>query len=103
MNYVGEKPVDPITFGIYPDSNGAASTTLYEDDGISPAYKQERFRRTNINVGRAAAGYTVSLSSPAGSYDPGPRKFNFVIKGEGRVPRVLTVADDGTSRKLPIR
>lgn len=103
MNYVGEKPVDPITFSVFPDSTGSASTTLYEDDGLSPAYKQERFRRTNINVVRAAPGYTVSLSSPAGSYNPGPRKFSFIIKGEGRAPRALTVADDGTSRKLPIR
>ena len=71
MNYVGEKPVDPITFSIYPDSNGSASTTLYEDDGVSPAYKQERFRRTSISVTRAASGYTVSLGSPAGSYNPG--------------------------------
>ncbi len=103
MNYVGEKPVDPITFSVYPDSNGSASTSLYEDDGVSPAYKQERFRRTSINVMRAATGYSLSLSSPSGSYNPGPRKFSFVIKGEGRAPRVLTVADDGTSRKLPIR
>ena len=27
-NYVGEKPVDPITFNIYPDERGSASTTL---------------------------------------------------------------------------
>src|ERR1044071_8625529 len=31
LNYVGEKPVDEITFNIYPDDTGAASTTLYED------------------------------------------------------------------------
>jgi alpha-glucosidase len=103
MNHVGEKPVDPITFSIYPDSNGSASTTLYEDDGVSPAYKQERFRRTNVNVVRAGAGYMVRLSPPAGSYDPGSRKFSFVIKTEGRLPRIATVSDDGTARKVPVR
>ncbi len=103
LNFVNEKPVDPITFSIYPDSNGAASTLLYEDDGISPAYEQQGFRRTTINVERSATGYTVTMGAPSGLYKPGPRNFAFVIKSESRVPRVTTVPDDGTPRKLTIR
>src|SRR5688572_28322286 len=103
MSYVGEKPVDPITFSIYPDSSGSASTTLYEDDGVSPSYKQERFRRTSINVIRSAAGNMIMIASPVGLYNPGPRKFTFVIKSEGRVPRLATVSDDGTPRKVHMR
>src|SRR5690349_13329002 len=48
LNYVGEKPVDPITFNIYPDNAGTASTTLYEDDGLTPTYKDGNFLRTTI-------------------------------------------------------
>lgn len=75
MNYVGEKQSDPITFNVYPDENGAASTILYEDDGTSPAYKNGAFRRTTVSFknGRSQVGATE------GSYDPGPRKFNFII------------------------
>src|SRR4030095_12237937 len=42
MNYVGEKPFDPITFSIYPDDKGSASTSLYEDDEIGRASCRER-------------------------------------------------------------
>jgi alpha-glucosidase (family GH31 glycosyl hydrolase) len=103
QNYVGEKPADPITFNIYPDDKGAASATLYEDDGVSPAYKQGGFRRTSINVSRVAGVYSVSLGAPAGSYNPGPRKFSFVIKGATPVRPATTIPDTGTARTVTIR
>jgi alpha-glucosidase len=74
MNYIGEKPTDPITVNIYPDDGGSASGTLYEDDGLSPAYKNGAFRRTTFSVRRRS---TVSFREE-GTYNPGPRKFNFV-------------------------
>src|SRR5258705_7316171 len=59
MNYTREKPQDPITFNIYPDDQGSASMTLYEDDGVSPAYKQAGFRRTSVTVKRVGPSYVV--------------------------------------------
>jgi alpha-glucosidase len=103
MNYVGEKPVDPVTFKIYPDSKGSATTTLYEDDGMSPAYKREGFRRTTVNAERVPGGYTVTLSAPVGGYRPAPRKLTFEIISPVRTPKALTLADDGSARKLMIR
>jgi alpha-glucosidase len=102
MNYVGEKRVDPITFAIYPDDKGSAATELYEDDGTSPAYQQGAFRRTNVAVSRAGAGYLVTIGAPAGNYNPGARKFSFVIKSAA-TPKVVTVADDGRARTTEIR
>ena len=103
MNYVGEKPLDPITFAIYPDDNGSASTVLYEDDGSSPAYKQGGFRRTAMRLKRGARGYVVSLSAPVGNYTPAARKFNFVIKSIGAQLKVVTIADDGRARTVEIK
>jgi len=100
MKYVGEKPVDPITFAIYPDENGLASTTLYEDDGTSPAYQRGVFRRTAVNAKQIGARYTVSISAPQGSYNPGARTFNFVIKPSTRSARV---PDTGSARTVDIR
>ena len=100
MRYVGEKPVDPITFAIYPDENGLASTTLYEDDGISPAYQRGVFRRTTVNAKRFGPKYVVSVSASQGSYNPGPRRFNFVIKPSARS---ATVSDTGSSHSVEIR
>jgi alpha-glucosidase len=103
VNYVGEKPFDPITFAIYPDENGAASTTLYEDDGISPAYNNGAYRRTTVSVKRSARNYLVSLGSPSGQFTPPPRKFSFVIKSAGQISQAVTVADGGVARQIEIR
>jgi alpha-glucosidase len=80
LNYVGEKPVDPITFHVYPDDAGKASTTLYEDDGLTPAYKNGAFRRTAVTLNRGEVTYDVV----EGTYNPGPRKFAVVIHSERR-------------------
>jgi alpha-glucosidase len=103
MNYIGEKPRDPIIFNIYPDEKGSASTTLYEDDGVSNAYRDGGFRRTLINVSRVGLSYTVNISAPYGRYNPGSRKFSFLIKPAARTRNVITVADDGTARSITVK
>lgn len=89
LNYVGEKPGSPITFNIYPDDSGAASGSLYEDDGLTPAYKSGAFRRTAVSARRGPRGFVVSVGTPEGTYDPGPRKFDFVVKSAERDSRVI--------------
>jgi len=103
MNHIGEKPADPITFNIYPDDKGSASMTLYEDDGVSNAYRDGGFRRTLINVSRVGLSYTVNISAPDGRYNPGPRKFSFLIKSAAQTRNVITVADTGTARSITIK
>ena len=95
MNYIGEKPVDPITFLVFPDNKGEASVTLYEDDGISPAYKQSVFRRTNVSVKQSNA----TIEKPEGSYNPGPRSFSFIIK-DVHINKVATVKDSGKTQTV---
>src|SRR5580698_5101534 len=77
MNYVGEKPADPVSFEIYPDAEGRAAGFLYEDDGVSPAYASGVVRRTTI----AYAGGEISVGEPGGSYQPKPRNFVFTVHG----------------------
>jgi alpha-glucosidase len=103
MNYVSEKPFDPITFAIYPDEKGSASATLYEDDGLSPAYKRDVFRRTTVNAGKREGAYRVNIGAPKGNYNPGARKLSFVIKSERSADNVVTISDDGTARTVTIR
>jgi alpha-glucosidase len=102
LKYVGERPMDPLTFNIYPDERGAASVTLYEDDGLSPAYKQGAFRRTTINAESSASGYNVTISKPEGSFEPGSRKLSFVIRAPARAYKAVTITDDGSARKVRI-
>jgi alpha-glucosidase len=81
-NYVGERPDDPITFNIYTDDKGSARGQLYEDDGLSPAYKSGVFRRTTVSARRAGAGFSFSIEGTEGQYNPGTRKLNFVVAGQ---------------------
>src|ERR1041385_7618658 len=88
QNYVGEKSSDPITFSIYPEDGGSASSMLYEDDGLSPAYKTGAFRRTAVTARRGADGFTVTIGPVQGTYNPGPRKLEFVVTTGESVTRV---------------
>lgn len=99
MNYVGEKPVDPITFAIYPDESGAAAATLYEDDGTSPAYERGIYRRTAVSVLRRTGRYVARVSAPEGDYTPPERKLHFVVKAGPAAP--ITVLQNG--RSIPNR
>src|SRR5262249_25156560 len=80
MRYVAEKPMDAITFAVYPDQYRSASGTLYEDDGLSPAFRRGVLRRTSVTMKEVGAANTVNISAPTGSYNPGARNFRFVIK-----------------------
>ncbi len=82
---------------------GSASAQLYEDDGISPAYKNGAFRRTAFSVRRGPRGFVVSIGEAAGSYNPSPRKFSFVVKSSALEGRVTTVIDDGKARQVELR
>ncbi|MDT4965442.1 MAG: alpha-glucosidase [Acidobacteriota bacterium] len=88
MNYVGEKPFDPLTFYIHPDEAGRAETSLYEDDGTSPAYKRGAFRRTRVSVASLASGFEIMIGDAEGSYKPARRKFSFVLPYVGLVSNV---------------
>jgi alpha-glucosidase len=101
MNYVGETSDSSIMFGIYPDEKGTASTTLYEDDGESPAYRNGVFRRTTINVERSRRGYTVNVSQPVGTFRPPQRSFRFQIKAQG--DPLDTTVSAFTDRGVPER
>ena len=103
MNYVGEKPFDPLTFAIYPDEKGSATGTLYEDDGLSTAYKQGASRRTTVNAKQSGAGYLVTVSAPDGPYSSGSRKLSFAIKSERPSRKVVTVTDEGSAHTIEIK
>lgn len=102
QNYIGERRNDQVTFNIYPDDKGTASAELYEDDGLSPAYKRGEFRRTQVTARRGPRGYIISVGAAEGTYKPGPRRFNFVLKSSPRSPSVAGVLDD-TANELEIR
>ena len=105
MRFTGEKPGSPLYFAIYPDEKGSASTTLYEDDGLTPDYRRGVFRRTTINVARSGRRYVINISKPVGSYRPAAsRTLQFQIKSRDPLNRsVVSFVDRGVAERVEIR
>ncbi|HWA88182.1 MAG TPA: TIM-barrel domain-containing protein [Opitutus sp.] len=77
LQYVGEKPADPITLYVYAGADG--SFTLYEDDGTTYGYERGEFTEIPLHWNNDAR--TLTIGARAGKY-PGmidERTFNIVV------------------------
>ncbi len=88
MNYVGEKK-GPLSFDVFPDSQGQAELSLYEDDGISQAYARGVTRRTSVRYRSSGAGAEIEVSAAAGSYQPGERSLVFEVHSQSTAREVM--------------
>jgi len=95
MNWTGEKPVDPLTFDVYPDDKDEASGSLYEDDGTTVAYKSGAFRRTSVTARAAVSGFEIDLQRAGGDYKISPREMVFTVRSKLKVAHACSV--DGAS------
>ena len=66
MNYVGEKPTDPLTLDIYP--SGTSSFTLYEDDGKTYDYEKGVFALTTFVCVEAEDAIIIDIGPARGKY-----------------------------------
>jgi alpha-D-xyloside xylohydrolase len=82
IQYVGEKPADPVTLRVYAGADGEFS--LYEDDGLSYGYEKGAFARIPISWHEST--HTLTIGRRAGSF-PGmlaERSFQLVLVAPGR-------------------
>ena len=69
MLFDGEKPIDTVTFDLYPQ--GASEYTLYEDDGNTRQYQQGAFSTQHIAMQAPAQGrgpVQVQINAVQGQY-----------------------------------
>lgn len=79
MQYVGEKPTDPLTVHYYPSAS-ETSFELYEDDGLSRAYERGEYAVTTLRGSSApGAQMSVSVEGPKGKYAGMPAKRAYEI------------------------
>jgi len=50
MDFIGQKPWNPLTLDVYPENAKTNSTSIYEDDGETIAYQAGKFRKTAISA-----------------------------------------------------
>jgi alpha-glucosidase len=116
MNYVGEKPRDPLGFEIYPDARGEAATSLYEDDGLTEDYRQGSFRQTSLSYRHTATGGAqIDVSAATGSFRPAARDWVFTVRPAATVRRLtidgkrqgstatVRIAGDGQGHRIELR
>ncbi|MEV6524776.1 TIM-barrel domain-containing protein [Longispora sp. NPDC051575] len=80
MNYTGEKAVSTLTYDLYPRGN--SSFTLYEDDGITRAYRTGSSATQAVTMTAPTTGtgdITVNVGASTGSYTgkPSSRGYEF--------------------------
>jgi alpha-glucosidase len=100
MNYTGEKPVSTLTYDLYP--RGTSAFTLYEDDGITRAYRTGAYATQPVTMTAPASGtgtVTVNVGAAAGTYagKPASRAYEFSVHLAG-APASVTVGGRSVSR-----
>ena len=87
VQHTGQQPIDPLTLTVFPpQSNGTASRSYYEDDGLSFDYlKGVTFRRTHTQQ-RIGSALIVDIGAAEGSYTPPSRSLVLAIVDVEKAP-----------------
>jgi alpha-D-xyloside xylohydrolase len=94
QQYVGEKPNLPITLVIYTGKDGKYE--LYEDDGLSMAYKRGAYSRIPVAFDNATGRVTIGARSGKFNGMVDKRVFKIRFIGAGAKPTDFDAAADAT-------
>jgi alpha-glucosidase len=93
MQYVGEKPADPLTLLVA--SADSAAAQQYEDDGLSFNYREGAFAKRTVSQRASAKMQTISVSAPQGSYRSGRSTVELTVLGVEQRPKEVRVFSEG--------
>jgi hypothetical protein len=69
LDYIGQKPIESITWDVWPPQPGAASEfTLYEDDGVSFGYRDGAVATTQVGCEAATGRLWLTFAPRQGVY-----------------------------------
>ncbi|MDR1135941.1 MAG: DUF5110 domain-containing protein [Clostridiales Family XIII bacterium] len=69
VSYIGEKDWSKIGLDVYPSVRLAGNTKLYEDDGLTVAYKDAQSRVTDLSTSFDNGDVLVNIGAASGSYE----------------------------------
>ncbi|QKW22363.1 RICIN domain-containing protein [Kitasatospora sp. NA04385] len=76
QQYTGQAPVTQLDLNVFP-ADTATDFTVYDDDGLTTAYKNGSYYQQKITARRTADTATVRTDARTGSYDS-PLRYNVV-------------------------
>jgi alpha-glucosidase len=85
MQYVDQRPTDPLTFTCYMATDGLASYTLYEDDGSTQAYRNGAYATTSVSCRAEPDLITVRIDEQHSGYRPQREAYEIVVRVGGRL------------------
>jgi len=74
MDYVDQRPVDPLTLDVYP-SKEESSYTLYEDDGSTLNYRDGQYSLTTYRCVKKGENILFTIETRQGNYSPPQRSY----------------------------
>ncbi len=80
MNFVGERPADPLTLRIHPAA-GTDESTLYEDAGDSFGYQEGEYARRTVSCTASEDEVAVEIGEREGSFVPERREVRLELHG----------------------
>jgi alpha-glucosidase len=95
MQYVEQRPIDPLTFTCFMATDGETSYTHYEDDDSSFAYQQGAFAQIAVNC-RASEGFvTVEIQERFEHFRPQREAYEIIVHVGGRTVQQRVNAGQG--------
>lgn len=82
VQHTGQCESVPIEWVAYPDADGYALGSLYEDDGISMDYLRGAFKRTSVTITTGPEGPLVKTHSVGEFVSPRPDAVTHIISAE---------------------
>jgi alpha-glucosidase (family GH31 glycosyl hydrolase) len=86
LQHLSGPPADDLTLLVYPAAS--ASFTLYDDDGVTNAYRHSGYALTDFECVASSSGLTFRIAAPRGSANAVPRRRSYTSQIRStQVPR----------------
>jgi alpha-glucosidase len=111
VQHTGEAPINPLVLTVFPpDSGRTGSGDLYEDDGLSFAFRTGAFSRRSFTTREEGKSLLLGISAVEGSYRFPDRNLTARFMALPRAPRSVSVDGrmvkgwtyDGAARVLSV-
>ncbi|MHB1415087.1 MAG: glycoside hydrolase family 31 protein [Chloroflexota bacterium] len=90
MNYVGERPADPLNILVYP-TEGEGACTLYEDAGDGYEHERGVYAKRRIACRDNGDAVSIEIGPQEGSFRPERTRVRLELRGFTQPPAKVTV------------